>query len=91
MIPFILFLSCATSEKNDTQDELASEDSAYDTADNETPTEVDPSTLNGIPPEQELVVVDFNALNSDDSMRDASHLRGKPTVMWFFPAADTPG
>ena len=91
MIPFILFLSCATSEKNDTQDEPEIQDSAFDTAENETPTEVDPNTLNGIAPAQELAVTDFNALNSDGNIRDSSHLLGKPTVMWFFPAADTPG
>jgi hypothetical protein len=91
MIPFILFISCATSEKDDTQDESIVEDSAYDTADDETPTEVDPSTLNGVAPNQELAVADFNALNSDGSVRDASNLTGNPTVIWFFPAADTPG
>ena len=33
----------------------------------------------------------FTALNSDGSTRDESNLNGSPTVMWFFPAADTPG
>ena len=91
MIPFILFLSCATSEKNDTQDETFTEDSADDSTENEPETVVDPNTLNGIAPEQALEVVDFTALNSDGNTRDASHLRGNPTVLWFFPAADTPG
>lgn len=88
MIPLILFFACASSEKenSDTQeDTLEQEDTA------ETTEPVDPSTLNGIPPEQEKPLMEFSALNSDGSTRDESNINGSPTVMWFFPAADTPG
>ena len=88
MIPLILFFACASSEKenSDTQeDTLEQEDTA------ETTEPVDPSTLNGIPPEQEKPLTEFRALNSDGSTRNESNINGSPTVMWFFPAADTPG
>ena len=87
MIPFILFFACATSEKDgDTQEETFEQE---DTAQTTNP--VDPSTLNGVPPEQEKPLTAFTAINSDGSTRDESNLNGSPTVMWFFPAADTPG
>jgi hypothetical protein len=90
MIPFILFLSCATSEKSDTQADFPEGDT-NDAQDNQTPADVDPNTLNGEAPEQALAITEFNALNSDNTVRDASNLQGNPTVIWFFPAADTPG
>ena len=88
MIPFILFFECASSEKenNDKQEENVEQE---DTAEATEP--VDPSTLNGIQPEQEKPLIEFEALNSDGSTRDESNINGSPTVMWFFPAADTPG
>jgi hypothetical protein len=48
-------------------------------------------SLNGAIPQSALGPPTFNALNSDGSARDVSHLMGKPTVMWFFPFAGTPG
>ena len=88
MIPFILFFACATSEKEDgdTQEDTFVQE---DTADTTEP--VDPSTLNGIQPEQEKPLIEFTALNSDGATRNESNINGSPTVMWFFPAADTPG
>ena len=88
MIPFILFFACATSEKEDgdTQEETSSQE---DTADTTEP--IDPSTLNGVPPEEEKPLIEFTAINSDGSTRNESNINGSPTVMWFFPAADTPG
>ena len=71
MIPFILFFACATSEKEDgdTQEETSSQE---DTAQTTEP--VDPSTLNGIPPEQEKPLVEFTAINSDGSTRNESNI-----------------
>ena len=88
MIPLILILACATSEKEDadTYEETLEQE---DTADSTNP--VDPTSLSGKPPEQEKPLIEFTALNSDGAARDESNLNGSPTVMWFFPAADTPG
>ena len=47
--------------------------------------------LNGSIPQAAVTVPTFAALNSDGSPRGPSDLMGKPTIMWFFPIAGTPG
>lgn len=48
------------------------------------------SKLHGSYPAANLELPQFEALNSDGSVRGPDHLRGHPTVMWFFPFAGTP-
>lgn len=50
-----------------------------------------PAGLNGVAPAQPLHLPDFVATNSDGGLRGPDDLRGHPTVVWFFPAANTPG
>ena len=91
MIPFVLFFSCdSTKESNlfsDTSENAPSHEQDVITE----PNEVDPSSLNGIPPQESLTLIDFQAINFDGTPRTKNDLLGTPTVMWFFPAADTPG
>jgi cytochrome oxidase Cu insertion factor (SCO1/SenC/PrrC family) len=34
---------------------------------------------------------EFTAVNQDGVARTAADLKGQPTVVWFYPAASTPG
>ncbi len=36
-------------------------------------------------------LIDFSAVNHAGEPRDRSHLLGHPSVLWFYPMADTPG
>ena len=88
MISLSILFACAQSEKSqDTQ--ASTEDSAIAASPTSEP-EV-PQGLSGTQPDQPLPAIDFVAKNSDGSDRGKEDLMGKVTVMWFFPAADTPG
>ena len=50
-----------------------------------------PEGLYGSIPPSALPLPDFVALNHDGQTRGTEDLIGKPTVMWFFPFAGTPG
>ena len=52
---------------------------------------VDPDTLNGSVPDKALPAPEFVAINRDGAARDREDLLGHPTVMWFYPAANTAG
>jgi hypothetical protein len=47
--------------------------------------------LIGTRPIQPVALPAFTARNSDGTTRTADAVRGHPTVVWFFPAAGTPG
>jgi hypothetical protein len=46
--------------------------------------------LHGSYPAVKLALPQFEALNSDGTVRGPGDLQGHPTVMWFFPFAGTP-
>lgn len=51
-----------------------------------------PDETNGTRPDDPLpVLADFSATNRDGGSRGPDDLVGGPTVIWFFPFADTPG
>jgi hypothetical protein len=50
-----------------------------------------PEGLHGTVPGSALPAPEFVATNHDGSTRGPGDLMGKPTVMWFFPFAGTPG
>jgi hypothetical protein len=50
-----------------------------------------PEGLYGTLPGAALPAPEFAAINHDGSARGPEDLMGKPTVMWFFPFAGTPG
>ena len=90
MIPFVFILACAQSEKSDdTHESHQTEDSS---AENTPTSEPDiPQNLVGTQPPEALPAPEFSALNSVGNTRSQEDLIGTPTVLWFFPAADTPG
>jgi hypothetical protein len=47
--------------------------------------------LVGTEPRKKLSLPDFAASNRDGKTRSKADLQGQPTVVWFFPAAGTPG
>lgn len=49
------------------------------------------ASLHGTPPAQPVVLPEFAAMNHLGQPRTREDLLGKPTVLWFFPAAGTPG
>jgi peroxiredoxin len=52
---------------------------------------VQQSELNGSLVEETIPAPDFMALNHDGTERSKADFLGKPTVIWFYPAANTPG
>ena len=88
MFTTLLLFSCA--EKSPSGDS-AQEVQTQDTASSEPAASVNPAELQGAEPPEALPVPEFVALNFDETVRDQSHLIGSPTVLWFYPAADTPG
>ena len=89
MISLSLLFACAQSEKSQDTHSATEEDSAVEASPTSQP-EV-PQGLSGTQPAQALPAIDFVAQNSDGSDRGKEDLMGNITVMWFFPAADTPG
>ena len=55
------------------------------------PTGVRWSALHGVPPEQGGAMPSFEAHAQDGSVRTDADLQGRPTALWFYPAAATPG
>lgn len=80
------------SSDTDTSDASASDDPA-DASDTTEPEELDLSGLDlyGTLPASNLEPTEFVALNRDGSERTAADLIGQPTVMWFYPLANSPG
>ena len=50
-----------------------------------------PGNLHGTEPAQPVLPPEFSATSHDGGLRSQTDLLGHPTVMWFFPAAATPG
>ena len=87
-----LFTGCAEPTPKDSgpaTDDTAS-DTAADTA-TDTATDTAAPKLIGTPPEAAIDAPEFAAQNRDGAARARGNLLGQPTVMWFFPSADTPG
>jgi cytochrome oxidase Cu insertion factor (SCO1/SenC/PrrC family) len=55
------------------------------------PQQVDWSATAGVLPPQPLTVPVFQATAHTGATRGLADLKGKPTVVWFYPAANTPG
>jgi len=82
--------SACAGERDDIQPAANDDDSAV-VADDDDDTVLPPDDeLTGTYPSQELPLPEFEALNSDGTVRGPDALRGHPTVMWFFPFAGTP-
>ena len=86
---FLLAAGCGGTASGADDDTAASEgDSAPDDDDDLTMPPDD--SLHGTYPAAKLALPEFEALNSDGTVRGPDHLRGHPTVLWFFPFAGTP-
>jgi thioredoxin-dependent peroxiredoxin len=90
-----LLIGCADPAGSGTKDTGgAGDDTAADTAaDTATDTNTDsaPLSLIGTTPAEAIGAPEFSAQNRDGAARSRMNLLGQPTVMWFFPGADTPG
>ena len=56
-----------------------------------TSTTIDTTNLYGTLPAKAIPAPKFTAYSHEDEMRTREDLIGHPTVLWFFPFADTPG
>ena len=48
-------------------------------------------SIHGSTPTETIPAPDFVAYNHDGAERNAEAFMGHPTVIWFYPAANTPG
>ena len=81
---FTLF-ACSTSSTTDT-------DSSIITTDNTVVEDsFEQSELNGTLITDGIPAPESQVLNQDGLERTKTDLEGKPTVIWFYPAANTPG
>jgi len=55
------------------------------------PADVAWSEMVGLPPPTATLLPAFTATSHDGQTRGPDDLRGKPTALWFYPAANTPG
>ena len=76
------------SDTGDTSDASDASD-ASDTTDE--PVDLSTLNLNGTLPAANLDPPEFVALNRDGTERTEANLIGQPTVLWFYPLADSPG
>lgn len=84
----VLLLACSSTDDETTSGETGSE--PEDTAE-VTDTGELPDGLNGTQPDAPVSLPSFAALHYDGSERGPDDLRGHPTVMWFYPFAQTYG
>jgi hypothetical protein len=93
MLPLLLLgLACSSPEVD------PAPDTKDDTADNidtdDPPLTIDTGSAGGLTgtiPEVALAAPEFVATNLDDTERTQVDLIGHPTVMWFYPLANSPG
>lgn len=92
MIPLMLSLACTATDTGSAGDSGGVGDSGVSTTDTEPATEItDTVSLYGTAPAHPVPLPDFAALNLDGAPRGPGDLVGHPTVIWFYPLADTPG
>jgi len=93
-----LLYACASPDPDDSALTISESDADTDTdADSDTDTDTDADTtitdemLNGSFPEKPIPVPEFVATSDTGEQRTEVDLVGHPTVMWFYPAANTSG
>ena len=89
----LLVLGCAGEpEPDDTDTEVEDTDTNTEPEDSgEVIDSGDVASLYGIPPKNPITMPDFSATNRDGSARGPNDLENVRTVLWFYPAAGTPG
>ena len=81
---FALF-ACSTSSTTDTDSSIIT------TNDTVVENSIEQSELNGTLIADVIPAPEFQVQNQDGLERTKADLEGKPTVIWFYPAANTPG
>ncbi|MBM4389509.1 MAG: hypothetical protein FJ090_00175 [Deltaproteobacteria bacterium] len=83
----LLLVACAAKQP---QAEVSADTSApaADTGDSAEPM---PQGLHGVAPSEPVPVPEFAATNRDGTARTSVDLVGHPTVIWFYPLANTAG
>ena len=93
-LALVLFLAaCAAGGAPGDDDTTAGDDDSAAGDDDSVAGDDDstPVQLNGTPPDTPLPAPDFTAQNQRGETVGPDQLLGHPTVLWFFPAAGTPG
>jgi len=80
-----------TSDETTTSDTEDAGNGGDGTTDEEPDLDLAGLDLHGTIPPEELASPEFVVTNLDEGSRTEADLLGQPTVMWFFPAAGTPG
>ena len=83
-------LDTALVQEDSNAEETGNSDSGIVADDSATDSAL-PTDLHGTEPSSSIPVPEFTATNHDGTSRTSADLLGHPTVMWFFPAATTPG
>jgi len=93
MLPLLLLgLGCSSPDTALDTDQTEDTDEAVDT--DEPPLTIDTGSAGGLTgtiPEEALAAPEFSATNLDSTERSQVDLIGHPTVIWFYPLANTPG
>lgn len=87
----LIALACTSPEDEGpalTDDSVVAADDSSATDDSE---DTEPVSYNGTVPDEKLPLTTFAVVNRDGARRTDADLRGKPTALWFYPAANTPG
>ena len=84
-INIFTLIACSTSSKTDTESRaIPSDDPVGENS-------IEQSELNGTLITEVIPAPEFQVFNQDGLERTKTNLEGKPTVLWFYPAANTPG
>jgi hypothetical protein len=90
----LLLLACQTSDIKESTPQTGDDsrrDSVADSAEDSSRDSLPIAGLNGKPPENPVDIPDFQATAMDGTSRTGVDLMGHPTVVWFYPAANTAG
>jgi hypothetical protein len=89
MITFLMVVACGGKGVDTAV--VGADSASADTSSTVTDTAALESELYGERPGAPVALPDFVATNRDGTVRGPADVRGRPTVMWFYPAAGTYG
>ncbi len=92
MTLLLLLFACqsATKDPSEVRDTTPTDDTSPETT-TESSTSGSPGVLYGSTPEEAIPAPEFEVLAQDETVRTRDDLLGHPTVIWFYPAANTGG
>ncbi len=88
----ILLMACA-AHAPPADSAVGGTDTSTDTSGTDTDDSAEPMPdgLHGVAPTEPVPVPEFSATNRDGTARSSVDLVGHPTVVWFYPLANTAG